>query len=289
MSGPYPKWARENYEGVEEEFTAWLRQVARETVFDELVEKTEQDVSASAQASAMIEHWVMARTKELTQTTERAFVYQLFEADRKGWYHHLPGELDTIEELLATMFDAIEEETGKYYDYKFIVETLMPILRQAGAKPEDVWGLRYAISKARTAVPLLRELLSSIPENESPSPETGAKILEIARKISDPNITYRPFKEEVAKERGKAVQALDPIPVEKYFMPGGEQWLLIKAPSDSYARAVELGIRGITERIDVLDAFALIKQLARLVRKPIGSNGKHPEEMEKLEALLLSG
>ena len=62
-------------------------------------------------------------------------------------------------------------------------------------------------------------------------------------------------------------------------MPGGEQWYLVKAPSDSYARTVEVGIRGITERIDVLDAFALVKQLAGLVRKPVGI---YPEEIEKL-------
>jgi hypothetical protein len=284
----YPKWAREDYEGVEEDFTEWLRQVARDTIFNELIEKTKGDEGALAQTNAMIEHWVMSRTKDLTQTTERAFVYQLFEADRTGWFHYLPGELDTIEELLASMLDDLEDESSKYYDYKFIVETLMPMLRQAGAKPEDVWGLTTSVSKARAAVPLLRELLHEIPENEQPPPETQEKILDVARKISDPSVTVRPFRDDIAQERGKKVQALQPIPIEKFFMPGGEQWYLIKAPSEAYARTIELGVRGITRQVDVKDAFALILQVAGLVRKPIKHNGNSPKEIEKLRELLLS-
>jgi hypothetical protein len=278
----YPKWVSESYKGAEEDFTDWIRTVAKETMFAEVLRLAKNDPGAEAQADAMVEHWVMSRTKELTKTTERAFVFQLFEADRKGWYHHLPGELDTIEELLGTMIDEMEESSSKYFDYKFIIDTVMPILRQVGAKPEDVWGLTTSVSKARAAVPVFRELLRTIPDDGPPSQETTEAILNIAQQISDPSVSFRPFKEEMKKQRGISTNVLSPIPVEKFFMPGDEQWFLIKAPA-SHTRMVEIGLKGIASQIDVRDAWSLILTLAELIKKPMPKNGKGtPQELENL-------
>jgi len=268
MTEKYPKWVGENYQGCEKEFTDWMRQVARETIFKELIHQTKSDAGATSQTEAIIEHWIMGRTKELTQTTERAFVFQLYEADRKGWFRYLPGELDSIEELLATMVDELEEGTSKYYDFKFIIDTIMPILRKAGAKPEDVWGLSTSISKARAAVPVIRGLLKDIPEDGQPSKKTTDAILGIAQKISNPAITFRPFREEMGKMRGRTKSTLVPIQGEKFHMPNNEQWILIKAPSETYVRAIETGLKGVIPQFDVKDAFGLITQLTDLVKKP---------------------
>lgn len=279
----YPRWAIESYDKAEEDFTAWLREAGRE-VYHELLDKTGDSKTARAQAEAVIEHWIMSRTKEIGSTAERAFVFQLYLADKLGWYHYLPGELDTIEELLATLVDELEEGTPRYYDLKFIVETIMPLLRKAGAKPEDVWGIPNAISKARAAVPVLRDIMRRTSDGCEVPKDDMDEILGIARQISNPEINNRAFREEMGKLRGREPrETLAPLTVTKYHMPGGEQWYLVKSPSALHSRAIEMGLKGVAPDVEVRDPWGLVKLVASLLPR---SSAQERHKDKNLETLL---
>ena len=267
-----PKWATDDYKGSEEDFTTWLREVARETRFKDMLKMVGNDRKAIPRAEAEIEFWITSRTKKAKSTIERAFIYQLYQANSSGWYHNLPGEVDSIEEYLALHFDEMEDQTSEFYDYRFIIEHMMPILKQAGAKPEEIWGLSIATSKARASVPPVRQLLKENGDKDGNVPQHIAQeVLRIAKKVSDPGLSVNAFKQDMDEVRGRTivVEKLAPIPISRYMMPGGEQWILIKAPNEVYFRTVQLGVKGITASMNTLDPYSLVIECADMLRKGI--------------------
>jgi hypothetical protein len=281
-----PRWATESYAGSEEDFAAWMMNVASLTIFRGALKTVEGDAEGEKRVDALMRQWAMTRTSEATKVSERSFVYQLYDADQRQWFRHLPGELDTIEELLATMIDAMDESTSKYSDFNYIVKDIMPILRMAGAEASDVWGLPNAISKARVAVPAIRHILKDQPKDAPIDPQKQEQILGIAQGISNPDITFRPFRDQMKVIRGKNVGALPPIPIETFFMPGDEQWFVIKAPNPAYARTVEMGLAGMIAQVNMIDAFAFVKQLAGKMSKTVAMASNTPSIDPALLALI---
>jgi hypothetical protein len=268
-----PRWATEDYQGSERDFTAWLREVAEKTRFQDTIALAKGSKPALARAKAELEFWVSTRTRKAKDVADRAFILQLYEMNQNGWYHHLPGELDTLEEYLSLFFDEMTEGTTVWYDYKFLIETALPILKQVGATPEDIIGLSHATSKARAAVPAMRHIVKAYADDDGiVAPEAAEQVLGIARQVSDPDISVASFRTDMQQVTGKIIgtKALVPIPVQKFIMPGGETWLLFKAPSNAYVRAAEIGLKGVSgDRVDVRDPKSFVVEAAALLRKRI--------------------
>jgi len=277
-----PMWISENYSGAERDFTDWMRDIARREIFADLIAETKDSPQAAEQTNAIVEYWVMSRTKEISQTTERAFIFQLYHADKTGWYHYLPGELDTIEELLASLLDDTQEGTSKYYDMKFIVEVVMPLMKKAGAKPEDVWGLPNAKSKARVAVPVLREIMRRAPDGENLGKDDLEEMFNVVRGISDQSQSYDEFKDQMYQMRGKGRTSIPRLPMTKYYMPKNEQWLLIKSPSPRQTLAIEYALKALIERIDVADPWALVNEVANLLPKSAKIHSVSTDEIVRI-------
>jgi len=267
-----PRWAREDYQGSEQDFTEWLREVAEKTRFKDTIAMAKGSQPALARAKAELEFWVSTRTRKTKDVADRAFILQLYEANQNGWYHHLPGELDTLDEYLSMFFDEMTEGTTIWYDYRFLIQTVMPVLKQAGAKPEDIIGISHATSKARAAVPAMKHIMNAYAGDDGiVPPQAAQEVLEIAREISNPEVTVSKFKDDMKARRGiTPAKSLDPIPVKKYHMPKGETWLLFKAPNPAYVRAVEIALKGVTgDRVDVSDPKSFVYEAAGLLKKRV--------------------
>ena len=162
LSSPFslPRWAAEDYKGDEQDFTNWLVDIIKLTLFgEEKLKELENDVEAMARIDAEAKHHAMSRTRAIKSKAERAFLYQVYHANETGWFRYLHAEMDTIEELLASIVDATEEGTAEAYDMAFLAKTAIPLLKSAGIDPDDVVGIPFMTAKAARIVPALRDIM----------------------------------------------------------------------------------------------------------------------------------
>lgn len=269
---PIPPWALKKFPGEERDATEWLMTVAKEHVFGDVYAKAlaSNDKYVIRRMEANIKLWVLQRSKDLSSTWERAFLHQLEEAEKTGWYHELNGELDSITELLATIADAQEEGTSAYSDYAFLVETVVPLLKQAGAKLADVWGLTAATSKARAAVPAIRHVLNDEPNNEKISKKAQDQVLDIVKNVTDTKVTVDEFKQQAKEVRGQATKTPDPIPAVRYHLGKEKEIIFIEVPSRAHSRAIEMALeKTIVSGFHDSDPFGLLKTIQEMIE-----NGK---------------
>jgi hypothetical protein len=265
-----PKWALETYPGEEKDASKWLEEVAKGHVFKKIwgAAMTSGDRYIIRRAEANIKLWVLQRTKDLSSTWDRAFLHQLDGAEQTGWYHDLDGELDSLEELLAAIANAQEEGTGEYSDRKYLVETVVPILEQAGAKMEEVWGLATATSKARAAVAPIRHVLDREPNKEKISPKAKKQVLDIVKDVTNTKMTVKEFRQLSKAIQGKATDTPDPIPAMRFLMGKDQEVIMIRVPTRAHSRAIELALKNkIISVFDVRDPFGLLKEIQEMVKK----------------------
>jgi hypothetical protein len=257
-----PRWARENYPGSEEDYTEWLRQGLRADVFAAELEAVVGDKAALATVEAKVEHMVMSRTKDHANLSDRAFLFQYYSAQRTGWPQNLPGEFDTPDELLASMIDEENEGTTRWKNLTFIADKIVPLAKQyEGVEAKELWSIPLNISKAIEAVPGVRHILKNVPEDE-----VEPQIIDVIKKIADPTLSVRVMREEIRATRGKQTKTIAPMRVTRHHMSGGEEWLVVRAPTRAHARAAharaaEIAVKDITVEIDTRDPLDLYKEL----------------------------
>ena len=253
-----PRWALEDYKGDEQDFTNWLVDVIKLTLFgEEKLKELENDVEAMARIDAEAKHHAMSRTRAIKSKAERAFIYQLYKANETGWFRHLGAEMDTIEELLASIVDATEEGTAEAYNMAFLAKTALPLLKSVGIEPEDVIGIPFMTSKAAAIVPALRDIMrcnicgaraehdGTVCRNGHPlslDKERKEAAIELTRMVADENISFRDLASKVAKVRGKVTKTIDSINGGELYLLDGKDMLVIHSPSPAHTRAVEIAL-----------------------------------------------
>jgi hypothetical protein len=256
-----PRWAIEEYPGSEKDFSIWLEQqflnskliTSYNKAFDEKTgEILDEELYQRVRAQAKFE--TLQRTLQFRSTVERSQLWQLYEANKSGWFRLLPPEFDTIEELLASMVEGLEEGTSEYSDISFLVKHVIPMLAKSGMSVEDVLGIAINTSKARAAVPLLRQIVrENIPNEIEEMPEKEREIVEIktvsllkevVEKVIDSTVPVREFKQELRELRGKQTETPKPIVANKYLL-NNQIVYLIPADTNGQSRAVEISLRSI--------------------------------------------
>jgi hypothetical protein len=280
MPNGIPRWALEDYSGAEQDFSLWVEQqfmlayhstaVAQainsdtgEILDDELMMRTR----------AMAKFQTLERTMQFKELISRSQIWQLYEANEKGWFRLLPAEFDSIEELLASLVEAAGEGTGEYYDLTFLVKQILPLLRKSGVDPQVVLGLTKHTSKARAAVPFLRELIGLSSEgNEEQQAQVKATVIEVVEKINS-DIPVRQFRNEMQELRGKSVEAPPPMFGRRYILNGKELYLF--DVSETQGRAMEIALRGLVGEIMVSDVTTLLKDIQLILGGDNGTNRTH--------------
>ena len=256
-----PRWAAEDYKGDEQDFTNWLVDVIKLTLFgEEKLKKLENDVEAMARLDAEAKHHAMSRTRAIKSKAERAFLYQVYKANETGWFRHLGAEMDTIEELLASIVDATEEGTTEAYNMAFLAKTAIPLLKSVGIEPEDVVGIPFMTTKAALIVPALRDIMrcdtcgarayhdGTVCHNGHPlslNKERKEAALELTRMVADENTSSNDIRAKTAEMRGRATGTLSPIDEADLYLLDGEDMLVIRSPGPEHTRAVEIALKNI--------------------------------------------
>ena len=286
-SSPFslPRWAMEDYKGDEQEFTNWLVDVIKLVLFgEERLKELEGDVEAIARLDAEAKHHAMSRTKAIQSKADRAFLYQVYNANETGWFKYLSAEMDTIEELLASIVDAAEEGTSTAYDMAFLAKTAIPLLKSVGIEPEDVIGIPFMTTKATLIVPALRDIMrcsecgarvehnGTTCRNGHPlvlSKERKEAALELTRMVGDEDVTVRDVRTTTAKIRGRITKTLSPIEQGELYLLDGMDIIVVRSPSPEHTRAIEIALKGIVSeglQLSDIKAFTigLVNKIAGL-------------------------
>lgn len=192
----------------------------------------------------------------LSGLIQRSKMYMLNDAQQTGWHHAL--EYENVAELLASILEE-KEGSDEAYDWKFIVEQLVPAAEKAGIPAGMMESASLNVKKIRGIVPAARELLER-QKNNKIDPEEAEKTLHSwIKKTVDPNVTYTGLREELNKWRGLSVNRRDPIEGYKIMMPDGKFAIVIHTKDDREVSMVE---QALTNRVDIkLTGFDYMQNL----------------------------
>lgn len=182
-------------------------------------------------------------TTQFHDIIDRSTFYMLTEAEQTGWYRSDWFGHDDLQELLASIYDAAEEGSSSWYDWRFIVEQLVPACNRFGIPPGDLMSASCQIRKIRSMVKDARTILERhankvITDEEA---EAGLKfMLDLAK---DPKISISKMREAVDRWQGRSIERPEPIEAHKFMIPGGNTWFVIETNSAIEETMVEQALR----------------------------------------------
>lgn len=179
-------------------------------------------------------------TTELKGLVDRSTLYILVDAQTTGW--HQAMEYENIVELLASILEG-KEGMEEAYDWKFIVEKLMPAVMAAQIPVDTVVNASLNIKKLRGLVPAARELLNKQELNQI-SPEQAKETLnDWLTKTASPNVSYAELHEELNEWRNKDAKQRGVIEGYKVIMPNGKSIMIIPLDSDRDMAMIEQALK----------------------------------------------
>jgi hypothetical protein len=258
VEGYIPRWLVENYDGMErdiqdffERFFFWENWSGKQ---DDL-----QDAKVIAQARAESKFHALMRTNMLKHAANRSLLMQLYEAQKTSWFRYIGG-IDDVRQLLEQIYDEATEQDpygGKRYEISFLLKTLLPTVEALGVPKEHIFSIPQNLDKARRSVAITRRLIIE----HAKEPEVLRDKLETElREISDPKISARKYRANVAERMGRAKpETPQPVHGACYLVPGCE--LIVIESDHAHTQAIEMATRGIVDGLPVRDAIVLLRSL----------------------------
>ena len=232
-----PEWAIKNFEGDEKDFSEWIYQVLFWKDWngkEEALDSTE----AVQRANALAKLGTLEKTFYMDGMVERAMGYQLYRAVKEGWQRWLPAEYNTVGELLSVMLEETPENTSKFRDLRYLIETVLPALERAGVDPEKLIAIPEQWSKARVSIPAIRQAL-----DEKQDEELADEIADILEKIADKNISVRDLRDLIRQKRYKT-KGLEAVEGGLVIGPMGDMLVIPNLPPH-YVKAIQIALEGI--------------------------------------------
>ncbi|MGC9384730.1 MAG: hypothetical protein ACP5D6_09045 [Kosmotogaceae bacterium] len=231
----------DDYDGIERDLCLFLVQ----GYFDEILKDTGEMNRHGTEKALVYAKWYATRRlsseKEgLSGVVERSKLYMLNDAEKTGWHHAL--EYNDVAELLASILEG-KEGSDEAYDWKFIVEQLMPAAEHANIPADTVMRASLNVRKIRGMVPAARELLKRQKNDELDTKEAENTLKGWLEKAVDQNVTSAGFKEELDQWRGLSVNRKDPITGYRIIQPNGKPILCIELDGDGQATMIEQALR----------------------------------------------
>ena len=245
-----PKWAIEEYPGAEKDFADWLEGA----IYNSMIDVPPEDQESAYRLMARVRARVIERTWELEGLMGRSRAYQMWKAQKEGWYHFLPGEYDTLREFMHSVADDETSGDSTKSDLLFMADTLLPALESMGVEAEKVMSLPAHFSKARAAIPYLRDALDN---------QTGDQLAEtvhdILEGVGDDKQSLRDYRDSLAKKAGK----IQNIWGDVYVFPAYNM-LVIRTEGEYFQKYVERRTRGVIEFRGPKDPIELLKEITDL-------------------------
>ena len=202
-------------------------------------------------------------TTNLPALIDRTHLYMLMDADQTGWYRKM--EYKDLEELIYSMIDDVDEKGSEAYDWRFIVEKLVPAARSFGIKPEMLGNATHQIRKLRQAIPTARLILKRHESGELTDAKARKDLKWVVESLADPKITSFQMKPELDKYRGVISDIEVNIKGFTYITGDDTALMLIETKS-----RLELGIiqQRLRKRVDF--TVADYKEFAKMALKLLG-------------------
>jgi hypothetical protein len=236
----------QDYKGSERDLCVYLVQQYYQEWLRIGLEKGDNVKKDSWQLTALDKSKVMAiqrLTTELHDLVDRATLFALDEATREQWFRRT-FEWDTIEEMLANLVDG--EDTDAVYDYKYILETIYPLIKLHGGEPSDMLAAKNQVRKFRAIVSPHREAERRLKAKEITEDQYAETTRWLLGTAADTKITIAEQKQMLDKWRG-VIREVNKIEGFTFILPGNERWVVMKPKDDVEARALEMAMKGIAE------------------------------------------
>ena len=254
-----PRWLVEHYDGAETEIAEWFTSFYFWKKWNGN-EETLAETIVLARAHADAKWEALKQTGLLKGATSKSIYYQLYEANRTGWFRYI-NEVESLRELIETMLaEEIERDPdgGTRYEYEFILKTMIPTMESLGVPKEQIFSILPNISKAKAAVPVIRQLVAS------EKPEAEKQIMEVFAEISNGDVSVRDFKQNNAVRMGKT-KSLTPtaVPGGIYLVPGSE--FIVIESDRQHTTAIQIALRGIVSDLTIKDGGSLLRMLSQKI------------------------
>lgn len=235
----------DDYDGIERDLCLFLIQ----GYFNEILKDTGEMNRHGREKAFAYAKWYATRRlsseKEgLTGVIERGKLYMLNDAEKTGWHHAL--EYDDVAELLASILEG-KEGSDEAYDWKFIVEQLMPAAEHADIPADMIMKASLNVRKIRGMVPAARELLRRQEAEDIDSQEAEDTLKDWLKKAIDPNVTSTGFREELNEWRGLSIKRQEPLIGYQIIMPDGKEMICIETENGRDSAMIEQALRNRVE------------------------------------------
>jgi len=281
-----PRWALENYEGAEKDFSQWMLGVQYQSLSSNGTKESVKQRMAQALANSL------KATFNLQEVVERSKILQLWNAQKTGFYHLLPQKYETVAIFLKDLVSEDNSESENS-NLSFLLEYLLPACEYLNISVENVICIPAYLSKARRSVPALRDAWKamdakyrsklSISKNKSsgdwnwkcgglgssgfPSKEKALDdyqkniytilteedrfefsemIYRVIELIPREDISVSKFETEMNKIRGKVKEEEELASSMLILLPGNKEILLVQSPSASITKRIEHQLKNLT-------------------------------------------
>lgn len=161
---------------------------------------------------------------------ERATIFILNDAQRTGWFSSSYFQYDSLESYIASRIDDSAEKSSSWWDYKFILEVLIPNAKAAGIDPRLLYAASGQVKKLRQFVPTAKAILKDA------NPGKEAIMEHFVEMIADPDISPASFKNATDYYRGKIRPPDEHVIAYQYNLPGNKAWFVIECDNSNVGK-----------------------------------------------------
>lgn len=225
--------------------------------------KPTDGVALRERALSYSKWYTIRRLNELTGLVERATLYSMDEANQTGWFHDM--EYDSLEDMLSSIYEEHEGQS-EAYDWKFIVEQLVPAAKEAGIPSGTLMMASLSVKKLRMVVPAARELFKKAEEGIVTEEESKETLFHWLEQIASRDVTASTFREETDKWRNRSSESTKPLHGYQFMMPDGDWWVVSIAPDNAKLATVQQALRNRVE-IQTTDLGFLLKTINEMLKE----------------------
>lgn len=263
FEGKPPKWLGETYPGIEKDIAKDLYSMifwdmaARQAQTGKPYDLHDSTVKARLVSEAILK--AAERSQNLQGDVQRSVYELIYLAKKTGAWQMGLYEYASMEEWLRSKLPNFEK--GQYYDIKFLLDDLFPLLEQLGDTyhPENLLKFQEEWSKTRASIPYMRtlynEYMASLAKSQvqEGSPEEAAVIRTFTEGIqntlnviADPEVKAWSGEKTIATELRGLRQVPKKIYVGYKGLMNGQAVFVFGVP-EHLDMAVEGALRNVVE------------------------------------------
>lgn len=160
------------------------------------------DRSFQERALAYAKWYATKRATNLPDVIENATGWLFKDANETGWFNQLPGEFETLQEFLSTLYEDVPESSSTYSNWVFISQELLPLANTMDISANLILSASNNVKKVRGMVPAARLVMKKLNEGEIGIIEARYHLDDFLRQCANPDISYSEAKEKWDRYRG---------------------------------------------------------------------------------------